>query len=333
MNAIKEYPHTRPIAVSLFNNTADLAYDPLATTTGQVIGFLTRKTGFDCEIQHVASANIARFVIPSTKYAMGRTVIAIDAQAGIVSRSIQAETATKEQLLVVEFDADLTGVRTIRDRLCEAGVKVNVFRLDEANGNGGDDEIRFWLLRLIVSTVLCIPVLVFVYAIPEVPANVRVVNNLHLWTLIVAFLAGVIQIYAAAPIHQAAWTTLFRSRKVEMDMLVSLSTSVAYIYSVASVIVQISTGNSRLEAFFEAASLLVTLVILGRYVTVLARGKASNAIDALRKMQPSTALLAKYDGEGEPMLEEGEEVEVDLLQRGDVVFVRPAFLLMVRIRA
>ena len=310
--------------MSLFNNTADLVYDPLTTTPDQIIQFLTKKTGFDCEINHVASATVARFLIPSTEDSTKNAVAVVDRQRGIVSRTIQHNISSNQHLLVVEFDPDITGPRTLRDRLLEGGVNATVFSTNESKADSGQDEIRFWLLRLIVSTLLCIPVVIFTYAIPDVSANVKVVNNLHLWTVIAGILGGIIQIYAAAPIHRGAWTTLFRSRKVEMDMLVSLSTSVAYIYSIAAVIVLITTPTSQLEAFFETASLLVTLVILGRYVTVLARGKASNAIEALRRMQPSIALLAKRDVEGEPILEEGDEVTVDLLQRGDVVLVRPS---------
>ena len=109
-----------------------------------------------------------------------------------------------------------------------------------------------------------------------------------------------------------------------MDMLVSLSTSTAYIYSVVVVCLLATNADSDMEAFFETAAILATLVILGRYVTVVARGKASNAVDALRQMQPRSAWLAKQDLEGGFILEQGEEVEVDLLQRGDVVFVHPS---------
>ncbi|KAJ3030210.1 hypothetical protein HDV00_009009 [Rhizophlyctis rosea] len=324
LDAIREYPHTRPIAVSLFNNTADIAYDPVATTPNQVMQFLTKKTGFVCEINHVASATVARFYIPSTEDSIKQALAIVEGQRGTVSRTIQKHITPNQHLLVVEFDPDRTGTRTLRDRLLEGGVDAIVFSTNESNANSGEREIRFWLIRLIVSTLLCIPVVILAYAVPHVSANVALVNNLHLWTVISGILAGIIQIYAAAPIHRAAWTTLFRSRKVEMDMLVSLSTSVAYIYSIVAVLVLITTPTSELEAFFETASLLVTLVILGRYVTVLARGKASNAIEALRRLQPSTALLAKQDVEGEFIMEEGEELAVELLQRRDVVFVRPS---------
>ncbi|TPX54417.1 hypothetical protein PhCBS80983_g05934 [Powellomyces hirtus] len=322
LDAMREVSYTKPIGVSLFSNTADLAYDQQATSAEEIVQYLIKKTGFQCEVEHVASATVARYHVTTTDSMVTKTVSIVDVQPGVISRTLKRQGPTDQYLLEIEFDADLTGPRTLLKGLIGADIDAKIFK-QEDSADHGQEEIRFWGMRLALSTLLCIPVIVLVYAIPDSSANIRVTNNLDLWTVLAAIFTTPIQFYAAGPIHSAAWTTL-KSKKVEMDMLVTLSTSVAYIYSIVVLVILSVKANSSLEPFFETAALLVTLVILGRYITVLARGKASNAIAALHGMQPDTALLAIERTADSKDYEEGEEIDVDLLQRGDVVVIRPS---------
>ncbi|KAI8917763.1 E1-E2 ATPase-domain-containing protein [Powellomyces hirtus] len=322
LDAMREGSYTKPIGVSLFSNTADLAYDQQATSAEEIVQYLIKKTGFQCEVEHVASATVARYHVATTDSMVAKTVSIVDVQPGVINRTLKRQGRTDQYLLEIEFDADLTGPRTLLKGLIGADIDAKIFK-QEDSADHGQEEIRFWGMRLALSTLLCIPVIVLVYAIPDSSANIRVTNNLDLWTVLAAIFTTPIQFYAAGPIHSAAWTTL-KSKKVEMDMLVTLSTSVAYIYSIVVLVILSVKANSSLEPFFETAALLVTLVILGRYITALARGKASNAIAALRGMQPDTALLAIERTADSKDYEEGEEIDVDLLQRGDVVVIRPS---------
>ncbi|MGL4209736.1 MAG: heavy metal translocating P-type ATPase, partial [Candidatus Adiutrix sp.] len=99
-----------------------------------------------------------------------------------------------------------------------------------------------------------------------------------------------------------------------MDSLVAMGTSAAYLYSVFA-LVQIWGGSTHHELYFESAAVILTLVTLGKYMESLAKGKTTDAIKTLIELAPTHALVLKN----------GQEVEVathDLLV-GDVIIVKP----------
>ncbi len=114
--------------------------------------------------------------------------------------------------------------------------------------------------------------------------------------------------YAGAPFYLDAWAAL-RHGTANMNTLIALGTGTAFLYSVYETV----TGGH--EVYFEAAAVIIALILLGRMLEARARGKASEAIRGLMDLQPPTARV----------LREGVEAEVaaeDVLV-GDVVVVRP----------
>eukprot|EP00027_Filamoeba_sp_ATCC50430_P015976 CAMPEP_0168574166 /NCGR_PEP_ID=MMETSP0413-20121227/18929_1 /TAXON_ID=136452 /ORGANISM="Filamoeba nolandi, Strain NC-AS-23-1" /LENGTH=681 /DNA_ID=CAMNT_0008607477 /DNA_START=237 /DNA_END=2279 /DNA_ORIENTATION=- len=75
-----------------------------------------------------------------------------------------------------------------------------------------------------------------------------------------------------------------------MDFLVMLSTTVAYVFSVISAIISMATQR-KLETFFETSAILLTLIVLGRYMEILTKDKASNILKTVLLLQPSHAVL------------------------------------------
>ncbi|KAJ3039474.1 hypothetical protein HDV00_012154 [Rhizophlyctis rosea] len=267
-----------PLTVSLYNNTVDLMYKPNATIVPELIAYLTAKTGFSFEVEHAITGNVLRFELHSPRVKVDNTLKVLKGHSWIIHcELIERDQQPLAPVSLVEYDPDVTGPRDVRDMLRESDIDAVIW--DQSNGkeNASNTEARFWLKRFITSTIFCVPILIFVWAIPHVPANITIIKSLHLWTLLNTLFGGIIETYVAAPIHRAAWITLIRQHKVEMDMLVSPSTSVAYIYSLIVTII------SALETFYETAALLVTLILLGRCVTVYARGKASDAVLAFEE--------------------------------------------------
>ncbi|KAK1289927.1 putative copper-transporting ATPase HMA5 [Acorus calamus] len=73
--------------------------------------------------------------------------------------------------------------------------------------------------------------------------------------------------------------------------------------------------------FFETSSMLISFILLGKYLEVLAKGKTSDAIAKLMDLAPDTAILLTFDGEGNLMHE--EEIDSRLMQRNDIIKVMP----------
>jgi Cu+-exporting ATPase len=114
--------------------------------------------------------------------------------------------------------------------------------------------------------------------------------------------------YSGAPFYVAAWSAL-RHRAANMNSLIALGTGSAFLYSLYE------TLRGGMHVYYEAAAVIVALVLLGRMLEARARGKASSAIRALMDLQPPTARL----------WEDGVETEapVERVRPGDTLTVRP----------
>jgi Cu+-exporting ATPase len=114
--------------------------------------------------------------------------------------------------------------------------------------------------------------------------------------------------YAGAPFYRAAWSAL-RHRSANMNTLIALGTGVAFLYSFYE------TLRGGQQVYYEAASVIIALVLLGRMLEARARGHASEAIHRLMDLQPRTARV----------LRGGVEVEigVDDVALGETLVVRP----------
>jgi len=101
----------------------------------------------------------------------------------------------------------------------------------------------------------------------------------------------------------------------DMNSLVMLGASAAWAYSVVATVAPRIFPRGTANVYFEAAAVIVTLILLGRWLEGIARGRTSSAIRGLMQLTPDTAWLER-DGEF-------EEIAVDELRAGDIVQVRP----------
>jgi len=101
----------------------------------------------------------------------------------------------------------------------------------------------------------------------------------------------------------------------DMNSLVMLGTSAAWAYSVVATLLPGIFPEGTANVYFEAAAVIVTLILLGRWLEGIARGRTSSAIRGLMELAPDTAWVER-DGDF-------EEIQVDELRVGDIVQVRP----------
>jgi len=114
--------------------------------------------------------------------------------------------------------------------------------------------------------------------------------------------------YAGVPFYQGAWTAL-RHRSANMNTLIALGTGAAFLYSL------FITMRGGHEVYYEAAAVIITLILLGRMLETRARGRASEAIRRLRELQPATARVLRGGEE--------QDIPIEQVQIGDLVVVRP----------
>ena len=159
----------------------------------------------------------------------------------------------------------------------------------------------------IIAAVFTVPVTVLAWSQNSIPRSEL--------SIVLLVLATCVQAIAVPEFYIKALKSLVFSRVVEMDMLVVISITAAYGYSVIAFALTQRGYFLEQEAFFETSSLLITLILVGKLVSVIARLKASTAV-SMESLQPKTALLVDKS-------EEVLELDARLLEYGDSVIIPP----------
>lgn len=102
------------------------------------------------------------------------------------------------------------------------------------------------------------------------------------------------QVYIGSVFYTAAWAGL-RHRRANMSLLVALGTTAAYAYSLLSIAFASQDHHYMGHVYFEASALILTFVVLGKYMEAAAKCKTSDVVGALLGLAPKTALLVRMD--------------------------------------
>lgn len=175
---------------------------------------------------------------------------------------------------------------------------------------------RFW-----VSAVLSLPVLLLVMLdhLPDQPMEAHLSSMNSMW--IQFALATPVMLWGAVPFFKRAWVSLV-TRNLNMFTLIALGTGVAYAYSVVGAVApgifpdDMKMEGSMVNVYFEAAAVIITLVLLGQVMELRARSQTSSAIRALLNLAPKIARIIRVDGTE-------EDVPLETVQVGDKLRVRP----------
>jgi P-type Cu+ transporter len=187
---------------------------------------------------------------------------------------------------------------------------------EEVNPELVDMTRRFW-----VSLIPTVPV--FLLSMSEMLPGQPVQHALGLATLnwIQAILATPVVLWGGKPFFERGWASV-RTGNLNMFTLIALGTGVAYVYSVVATLVPdlfpptLLTHGGAVPVYFEAAAVIVVLVLLGQMLELRARGRTGSAIRALLGLAPKTARRVRDDGSE-------EDVPLEHVQPGDRLRVRP----------
>jgi len=184
-----------------------------------------------------------------------------------------------------------------------------------------DAELQDMTRRFWGSLIFTVPVVLLAMAemLPGKPLEHLLSAQLAGW--IQLGLSSPVLLWGGWPFFQRGWTSIIR-RSLNMFTLIALGTGVAYGYSVIAVVAPglfpdaFQTAHGTVPVYFEAAAVIVTLVLLGQVLELCARSRTSDAIKALLNLAPKTARRLKPDGTE-------EDVAVELVKADDRLRVRP----------
>ena len=181
-----------------------------------------------------------------------------------------------------------------------------------------DSELRSMTLRFWVAATLTVPLLLLsMLPMMGVPLDRWLGTTLHLWLQLI--LSTPVVLWGGWPFFERGWRSVV-TLNLNMFTLISIGTGAAYLYSLIAVLFPaVIPENFRhggaVHVYFEAAGVIITLVLLGQMLELRARRRTGAAIRELLSLAPPTARIVK-DGQE-------QEVSLDEVHQGDILRVRP----------
>lgn len=239
------------------------------------------------------------------------------------------EMDPKGQKVTVAYDPDLTGPRSLIQCIQEAGqgpcFHASLCAPPRHRETEHHDENRAYRNQFLWSCLFSIPVFMFSMVLPMISPigdwlNYKLYNNLTTGILLRWILCTPVQFIIGWRFYIGSYHALKRGSP-NMDVLVALGTNAAYFYSVYVVIKALASRSFQGQDFFETSAMLISFILLGKYLEVMAKGKTSDALAKLIDLAPETAFLLNLDGDGNVISE--TEIITQLLQRNDVIKIVP----------
>jgi Cu+-exporting ATPase len=191
--------------------------------------------------------------------------------------------------------------------------------ITESPDEPGNPELVDMTRRLRIGAALALPVflLAMAHMVPALRHDPRVIGDASRWTQFI--LSTPVVLWAGGPFFKRGWRSLV-SRNLNMFTLIAIGVGTAYGFSAA---VMLAPGlfpaslasHGQVAIYFEAAAVIVVLVLLGQVLELRARSKTGSAIRALLDLAPKTARLVESAGE--------RDVPLETLQTGAKLRVRP----------
>ena len=295
--ALASLPGICNVRTSLVLSQAEFDLKNSAGTIEEVTMSVTRLTGFACqrlgtegqEVDVIVDTDAKTFV--ERKYPIG----------------VLQMTAVGKETVRIAYDARVVGARTLL--ATSFGSTLSLAPPQESSEIAtGKRHVRTMMWSTLVSIIFTIPVLVLAWA-PLIPRPI-IYGSISL-----AF-ATVVQIFVARPFYPSTLRALLFTHVIEADLLIVLSTSAAYVFSVVSFAFTVRGKPLAVGQFFETSTLLVTLIAVGRLISAIARQRAVESV-SIKSLQHATAILCSPDGRDD------KTIDIRLLQYGDHFKVIP----------
>ncbi len=273
-------------------------------------------------------ARVERIDLPVTGMTCAACAARIERSLGKSEGVAEAAVNLATERATVQFDPSITDVNRIVETIRGAGYDAIVPSTIDAPAAAGEDaqtrfrredyerlRTRFWL-----AAVFSVPVLILAMA----HGRIALLNFPGAAWLQLALTTPVV-LYSGAQFYRGAWAAL-RHRAADMNTLIATGTGVAYVYSVLALFAPglfTTTAMPSMQGgtamtppvYFEAAAVIIALILLGKMLEARAKGRTSDAIRRLIGLQAKTARVLRGGIE--------TEIPVESVVVGDVILVRP----------
>jgi Cu+-exporting ATPase len=232
------------------------------------------------------------------------------------------ETSFANGLAKLKYDSSMLNPKDLKKVIDDAGYNAilpnkekSMYDLEKEEK---DKEIKILKKKFFISAIFSIPI--FYLAMADLISKNLIPYFLNpqvyplRYTLFQVILSIPI-IYSGFKFYSVGFKNLLK-RTPNMESLIALGTSAAYLYGFYSVY-EIIQGNIDFikNLYFETAGIIITLILLGKYLEAITRNKTSSAIEKLINLSPKEAIVLRNDKE--------ERVLIDDIKTGDIIIVKP----------
>ncbi|GAD94146.1 cation transport ATPase [Paecilomyces variotii No. 5] len=320
-NVLESYAGISDVKTSFILNRAELVYDPsLVADVSEFTSYVKKRTGFTCTVLRTGLAgavdgeNLTLTDLDPKSEERIRATNGVNAVASVGQGGHQ-----------VFYEPRIIGIRDILEIATSSGsqAKLAAKSSEEYARRIEDRHWHLLIAQTLSAAALTVPVLVFAWSSFTRQASP---SEKVQYSAISMALATIVQMLAF-PIYKHALQTLWYQKEIDMDVLVVLSITSAYVYSLVAFGFQVHHGGSTSilgHPIFETSSLLITLITLGRLLTLWIRRKARD-IQKTDSSQSQMARVIKKVSLSRDLIKpsvdsnEDELLDTALLHYGDVL--------------
>ncbi|MEG0249747.1 MAG: heavy metal translocating P-type ATPase [Peptostreptococcus sp.] len=235
---------------------------------------------------------------------------------GVVSATVNIATEKAN----VEYDPEIASVDDLRKSIEKVGFHM-ILEDEEAEADGNDNMLRKFIVAMVFAILVFSVSMGPMVGIP-LPEVISPSHNPKNYALIQLILTVPVLI-AGRRFYTNGFKSLF-NKSPNMDSLVAVSTSAAFLYSLVNTyrmffneefLKMLLETHAHLPLYYESATMIIALIMLGKYLEARSKEKTSEAIKSLMELQAKTAII-EINGEE-------KEVPIEEVKVGDIIIVKP----------
>jgi len=310
--ALRKLPGVSEASVNLATERASVQFDPAAVGPDEIAAAVT-----DAGYEPVSAALELGIGGMTCANCSNRVERALRATPGVVEANVNLAT---ERATVRYFPATVSP-EALLQAVMDAGYTAQP--LDAADGpdaeaQAREAELQARLRDTVVAALLSLPIVALAMGpmlLPAIGALLeRVAPTPHFWEWLQFALGSAVVFGPGRRFFSTGWAA-FRHASPDMNSLVMTGVGAAWLYSAVVVLAPALLPAQARHVYFESAAVVVTLILMGKYLEALAKGRTGAAIRKLIGLQAKTARV----------LRDGEEQDVPIasVARGEQVIVRP----------
>ncbi|XAR60391.1 Cu(2+)-exporting ATPase [Bertholletia excelsa] len=314
--------------VGLALEEAKVHFDPYLINTDQIVEAV-ENAGFGAElISSGSDVNKVHLKIEGIHSA--KDLMVIQSSLETLEGVNHVEMDLENHKVTVSYDSNITGPRSLVQYINEAGNGSNFYHASlytppRHRETENQQEIKMYKNQFLWSCLFSVPVFIFSMVLPMVRPygnwlDYMVFNKLTIGMILRWGFCTPVQFVIGQRFYIGSYHAL-RRKSANMDVLVALGTNAAYFYSVYVMIKALTSDKFEGQDSFETSAMLISFILLGKYLEVMAKGKTSDALAKLTELAPDTAYLVTLGNDGNAISE--TEISTQLLQRNDIIKIVP----------